>query len=437
MPDRVPDPDREARLIKSLNSQDEYEIRRAIQALGRLQSGWAVEKLTSIIQGLHEELALAAADALKEIPGGRSAFALTAGFSSSLPRTRAWCAYTIGEMSLFGRRADSLLLTNYLIPLVHDADPQVCREAVHALGKIGGSTAVSTLIDVLRSPSTSAELKAYALGSTRWWNDQEEISAFVDNSALIIRDYPDSLREEVRLLLGSAPSKIVSLITQPRPQSPLHKPNGDNKALAVLPRTSHSVRILLLAANPIKTPVLELGAEVEAIRNHLRGTTFGWQAEILPWGSVTRGKLVTYLMDLRPAVVHFSGHGDPDGEIALLDDEGKAEQASPRELAQLLHVLKGQIRCVVLNTCYSAVQAEAIADEIECVIGMKQSVNDDVAIKFAGKFYEALGSGQSIRTAFEVGCFTIGYPDVGSDEGPRLLAKGKTNPEDIYLFGSR
>ncbi len=36
-------------------------------------------------------------------------------------------------------------------------------------------------------------------------------------------------------------------------------------------------------------------------------------------------------------------------------------------LSSLFSLLKDDIRCVVLNACYSADQAEAIAQEIDCV----------------------------------------------------------------------
>jgi len=209
----VPDPDREARLIEALGSSDRFEIKRAIEALGHLESSWVVDKLIPILQGNDEELARMAANALREIPGSRSAIALTIGFSSTFSDVRAWCAYITGEMALFGRHDDALKIVSQLAPLVYDSSPQVSKEAVHALGKIGGSTAISTLIDVLASSATSAKLKAYALHASRWWSHQEVIF-FVSNIAEIVNGYTDDQRHEImqESRLHSAPSEVVSLL---------------------------------------------------------------------------------------------------------------------------------------------------------------------------------------------------------------------------------
>ena len=60
-------------------------------------------------------------------------------------------------------------------------------------------------------------------------------------------------------------------------------------------------------------------------------------------------------------------------------------------------MLRDNIRCVVLNACYSEAQAQAIAEAIDCVVGMTSAVGDDAAIEFATAFYRALGYGEIYR----------------------------------------
>jgi hypothetical protein len=43
----------------------------------------------------------------------------------------------------------------------------------------------------------------------------------------------------------------------------------------------------------------------------------------------------------------------------------------------------------VLNACYSEIQANAIVQHIDYVIGMSQAIGDTAAIKFAMGFYDA------------------------------------------------
>jgi hypothetical protein len=62
---------------------------------------------------------------------------------------------------------------------------------------------------------------------------------------------------------------------------------------------------------------------------------------------------------------------------------------------------------VVLNACYSEVQAEAIAQHIPFVIGMNDAIGDIAAVKFSVGFYDALGAGWSYPEAYQLGCNAI------------------------------
>ena len=62
------------------------------------------------------------------------------------------------------------------------------------------------------------------------------------------------------------------------------------------------------------------------------------------------------------------------------------------------------VKCVVLNACCWEVQARAISRHINNVVGMKQAIGDDAAIKFAVGFYDALWAGHDFETAYKFGC---------------------------------
>ena len=55
------------------------------------------------------------------------------------------------------------------------------------------------------------------------------------------------------------------------------------------------------------------------------------------------------------------------------------------------------MECVVLNGCYSEVQAEAIAQHIPYVMGMKQAIGNKAAISFTVGFYNAPGVGRPLE----------------------------------------
>ena len=90
------------------------------------------------------------------------------------------------------------------------------------------------------------------------------------------------------------------------------------------------------------------------------------------------------------------------------------------------------MRCVVLNACYSQTQASAIAAHIDFVIGMSKAIGDRAAISFATAFYQALGFGKSVKTAFDLGSVQINLENLGEQDTPKLLSLN-TDPNTVVL----
>ncbi|MGI0010366.1 MAG: CHAT domain-containing protein, partial [Nitrosopumilaceae archaeon] len=143
--------------------------------------------------------------------------------------------------------------------------------------------------------------------------------------------------------------------------------------------------------------------------------------------------LQSHLLRYKPDIVHFSGHGSLSNEIILEDNDRNSQPVSIRSLSQLFSTLKDDIRCVVLNACYSEQQAQAIAKSIDCVVGMSKAIGDEAAISFAIAFYQALGYGKDIRTAFDLGCVQIDLENLNEQDTPKLLAIN-SNPKEIVLI---
>jgi len=89
------------------------------------------------------------------------------------------------------------------------------------------------------------------------------------------------------------------------------------------------------------------------------------------------------LLDHCPRIVHFAGHGEGADGILVENDQGQASEIPNDTLADLFELCAGHIECVVLNACYSDVQADAIAKHIPYVIGMKALVSDEAALQFS------------------------------------------------------
>lgn len=192
------------------------------------------------------------------------------------------------------------------------------------------------------------------------------------------------------------------------------------------------IKILYLAANPKDTNRLRLDEEMRGIDHALRQAEFRDRFEIKQHWAVRIVDLQGYLLRHKPDIVHFSGHGSASSEIILEDSYGNNQAVSNQALGQLFAVLKDNIRCVVLNACYSELQAQSIAKYIDCVIGMSKTIGDAAAISFAISFYQALGYGRDIKTAFDLGCTQINLESLNQADTPKMIAINN-EPQKIIL----
>jgi WD40 repeat protein len=174
--------------------------------------------------------------------------------------------------------------------------------------------------------------------------------------------------------------------------------------------------ILIFAANPVDQPQLSLDHEVREIQNGLRHSRKHFEVR-QQWA--TRPKdLRRALLDYRPAYVHFCGHGAGVAGIVL---EGHLADADA--LAGLFALFSDCIKCVVLNACYSSIQARAIVQHIDYVVGMNKTIGDSAAIEFSTAFYDALGAGESVEFAFALGCNAIQLAGIPEHLTPQLLTR--------------
>ena len=204
--------------------------------------------------------------------------------------------------------------------------------------------------------------------------------------------------------------------------------------------------ILVLAANPKGSHPLRLGEEVRKIQTGLERSQHRDRFRLEQRWAVTPTDVRRALLDYQPQIVHFSGHGlgtevaeaepaaarkltgvaapapPPEG-LVFEDDLGQPQLVTAAALANLFSLFADQVECVVLNACYSATQAEAIAQQIPFVVGMKRAIGDRAAIEFAIGFYDALLAGRDPEFAYKVGCNAIQLEGLGEELTPVLKRK--------------
>lgn len=181
--------------------------------------------------------------------------------------------------------------------------------------------------------------------------------------------------------------------------------------------------ILILAANPTTTSRLRLDEEVREIDAGLQRAKKREQFDLKQRWAVRVQEVYQALLDFKPQFVHFSGHGSEDDGLVLEDETGNERLVDTQALASLFKLFAPYIECVVLNACYSEVQAIALAQHIPYVIGMNKAIGDKAAIKFATGFYSALSSGESVEFAYKLGCNVIQLDGIPENLTPQLKKK--------------
>lgn len=205
--------------------------------------------------------------------------------------------------------------------------------------------------------------------------------------------------------------------------SKLENPEDSKKQPSEEPLEIQTCDILVLAANPIGTDRLQLEREANLIRQRLQEGEAGRNFVVTVERAVRVEDLSRHLLQYNPLIVHFSGHGSPNGAIILENSQGQAQEVSPETLAELLAVVRGRLKCVILNACFSLEKADALAEQVSCVIGMDAEIDDRAAISFAEGFYRGLGFGRGYYTAFELGRSQINLLNLPDGTVPHFITR--------------
>lgn len=214
--------------------------------------------------------------------------------------------------------------------------------------------------------------------------------------------------------------------------------------------------ILFLAADPAATAPLRLDEECAAIERELRMTAARDDFAFRSKWAVTVDDVMRYLNELRPTVIHFSGHGgrrDPlrasreparrdieqpdDGGIWLHGEHGEPQAVSGPALARLIAAAAPSARIVVLNACFTSAIAGPLREVVDCVVGMSGAIGDDAARMFAVGFYRALGYGGSIANAVQQGVAALGARQLQDQELPACWTRDNAIAERVILSPAR
>ncbi len=190
--------------------------------------------------------------------------------------------------------------------------------------------------------------------------------------------------------------------------------------------------ILLVAANPASTQALDLRGEHCAISQCLERAPKQHTLRVVAETAVTDDDLRRALLKHEPEIVHFSGHGAGNAGL-VFEEAGEPLFISGDALATLLGLCSNHVKCVVLNACYSEVQAQSISSVVDFVVGMSRAIGDIAAIKFSIGFYDAIAFGRSYTDAFHFGCNAISLRGIPESLTPTLIVNNRANPAQNLL----
>jgi hypothetical protein len=165
--------------------------------------------------------------------------------------------------------------------------------------------------------------------------------------------------------------------------------------------TSARRRVLFLAAAPIDEVRLRTDKEAREIEEKVALAKHGSLIELRTVFAARVPDLTRAVVNFEPHVVHFSGHGASDGHLQLEGDDGGSHPVAADALAHLFGAARS-VECVVLNACYSDVQARAISAHVGFVIGMSKAFSDQAALHYTVGFYQALGAGRPYDDAHDL-----------------------------------
>lgn len=196
---------------------------------------------------------------------------------------------------------------------------------------------------------------------------------------------------------------------------------------------AEKLRILMLGASPEGD--LRIGREQAKIRKAVEAAAHRDQVELDVRTSATTSDLLDGISKFRPHVVHFSGHSG-DKVIGFEDDVNEHHEGvvvTADAFASACKATDSPPVLIVLNSCNSAGQADALVDRFApFAIGMLGSVDDTDAILYATQLYAAIANGQPVHYSHLSGQAAVELAG-GEHNIPYLAAAVDVDPTSARL----
>lgn len=206
-----------------------------------------------------------------------------------------------------------------------------------------------------------------------------------------------------------------------------------NQQLQKLLQPPAEIRILFIAANPLDQDALRLDEEAREIESLIRSSDYRDSIRFHSHWAARPLDLIQKLNEIKPTILHISGHGSDQDELVFQDDHGSTKLITKDAFVQTLGATIGSLKLIVLNSCHSSPQAEAAAQHIPAAIGMRDEITDPAAKVFASRLYSAIGFGLDLDKAFRQAKAALMLEGIPEEHTPALFTNGNQPPEEVIL----
>ena len=200
---------------------------------------------------------------------------------------------------------------------------------------------------------------------------------------------------------------------------------------------TEKIRILFLSSNPWTTSRILVDEEVREIFERLHEGPCRNRFTLYNHSATRPGDLQRLLLQYRPQIVHFSGHGSKSHRIILGASRGGSKTVDQQGLADVFALYNSHVRLVLLNACFTQSQARSISEVVNYSIGTNRAIGDKVGVAFAGAFYRALGFGRSIRDAFKSAKAELALTRSRRSRGIELFVRYGVSENDQFPLGNK
>ena len=239
------------------------------------------------------------------------------------------------------------------------------------------------------------------------------------------------------LRLVADPKKLEKLITKRNPAVIV-----ENRPAKITKRQlskQKKLTVLYLFANPDPDPdpdkYIRPDAEAKLVLEAIRGSKFRDHVNIEIRPAAGLKTIQDGLNDLAPEVVHFSGHSS---SIGIAADTGAIGETATQFLSfellgEAMDAVDTKPRVAVFNSCFSSAGRKKILNAVEIMIGMTDPISDHAATAFSTRFYAALASGMSVKSAFKQGVVAISAVALDEKETAELYEQDGIDSSELFL----